>query len=128
MTSKKIWIGRWLVAVAALHTAFGLLLGGRVLPKLLERGIVNSVGNDPMVGMVVWFLLFGIVLMMVGLAVTELERSASFRSARALGLSLFLLCLTGVVLMPVSGFWLAFPPAIALIMRGQGLQAPMRVA
>ena len=128
MTSKKIWIGRWVVAVAVLHTAVGLLLGARALTALVERGIVNSVGADPMSGMVVWFLLFGIVLMMVGLAVTELERSACFRSARALGISLFLLCLTGVVLMPASGFWLAFPPAIALIMRGQALHAPMRVA
>jgi len=121
MKTKKIWIGRWLLAVAALHTVAGCFFGARVLPQLWERGVFNTVGNDPMSGVIVWFLLFGVVLAILGLAVTDLERHDRFDSARMLGAGMFMLSLAGVVLMPASGFWLVFPPAIALLRRNRFL-------
>jgi len=117
MKERKIWIGRWLVGVAILHTVFGLVIGTRVLADIATRGVVDSVGEDPMVGVIVWFLLFGAVMALLGMAVTMLERAASFQGARGLGIGTALLAIAGVVLMPASGFWLAFPPAIALMRR-----------
>lgn len=119
MKERKIWIGRWLVGVAALHTLFGVVMGAQVLAGIAGRGVFNSVGDDPMAGLVVWFLLFGAIMALLGMAVTMLERAAHFNGSRGLGIGTALLTLAGVILMPVSGFWLAFPPAIAL-MRRQG--------
>lgn len=119
MKERKIWIGRWLLGVAVLHTLFGLAIGTRAMSDIARRGVFNSVGEDPMVGVIVWFLLFGAIMALLGMAVTMLERAAHFRGARGLGVGTALLALVGVILMPVSGFWLAFPPAIAL-MRRQG--------
>lgn len=119
MKERKIWIGRWLVGVAVLHTLFGLAIGTRALSDIARRGVFNSVGEDPMVGVIVWFLLAGAITALLGMAVTMLERAAHFQGARGLGIGTALLALAGVILMPVSGFWLAFPPAIAL-MRRQG--------
>lgn len=119
MKGRKIWIGRWLVGVAILHTLFGLAIGGQAMTDIARRGVFDSVGDDPVVGVVVWFLLFGAVMALLGMAVTMLEQAAYFKGARALGVGTALLTLAGVILMPVSGFWLAFPPAIGL-MRRQG--------
>ncbi len=116
MKSKRIWMGRWLVAVAICHNVVGLALGGEVLLGLVERGVFNTVSDDdPLTGMVVWFMLFGVLLALLGMAVHAMERSGQLQGARAIGVGTALMTLLGVVLMPVSGFWLAFPPAIGLM-------------
>ncbi len=112
----KHWIGRWIIGVSLLHTVFAIIVFKNVLLTVLQRGVFNTVGTDPRIGAVVWFVLFGIALFLCGIAVSALERcSASI--PRSLGWSLLALTVLGVVLMPSSGFWLAFPPAIALILR-----------
>ena len=115
MKERKIWIGRWLLGVAALHTVFGLVIGAPVLAGIAKGGVFDTVGADPMVGVIVWFLFFGAIMALLGMAVTMLERAAHFHGARGLGIGTALLALAGVILMPVSGFWLAFPPAVALM-------------
>ena len=52
----------------------------------------------------------------LSLWVSALERGSAVMP-RSLGWSLLTLSILGVVLMPSSGFWLAFPPAIALLVR-----------
>lgn len=122
----NIWIGRWLIAVAVVHTAFAIVVFKDVLLAVLQRGVFNSVGSDPMTAAVVWFVLFGIALFICGIAVHALERSAA-PVPKSLAWSLLAMTLLGVVLMPSSGFWLAFPPAIALLLRRQhGQTAPAR--
>lgn len=113
----KNWIGRWLIGVSIIHTLFALAVFHRVLAAIVRRGVFDTVGNDPMVGAVVWFVLFGLALFIVGLAVSSLERASSGVLPKSLGWSLLALAVLGVVLMPASGFWLAFPPAIAVLLR-----------
>jgi hypothetical protein len=114
-SNKKIWIGRWLILVAILHTLFAAVVFGKVFLDIVQRGVFNTVGNDPMTAAAVWFLLFGAVLALMGMAIHSLEQNNNFTSARAIGVGTLLLTLAGIVLMPASGFWLAFPAAIALI-------------
>lgn len=114
----KRWQGRWLLAVAALHTLVGVIEFSSVLTDLAHAGVINSIGTDPLRGAVVWFLLFGWVLALVGIGLDRLERDGR-SGGRALGAGLLGLALVGGLLMPVSGFWLALPPALALL-RSQG--------
>ena len=113
----KQWIGPWLIGVSIIHTAFAIALFGDVILGVIRRGLFDSVGTDPMVGAVVWFVLFGALLFICGLALRELERATHGALPRSLGWSLLSLTILGVVLMPDSGFWLAFPPAIAILNR-----------
>ena len=113
----KRWIGPWLIGVSALHTVFAVVVFNKVLVSILERGVFNTVGTDPMNAAVVWFLLFGAMLFVCGLAVAALERSSSHPVPRSIGVSLLLMGVVGVTLMPVSGFWLVFPPAIAVLLK-----------
>jgi len=57
------------------------------------------------------------MLFTCGLAVAELERSSPNQLPKAVGWSLLALAIVGVALMPASGFWLVFPPAVAALMR-----------
>ena len=114
-TPPRAWKGPWLLAVSALHTAVALAMFRPVLHEMLERGIFNTVGEDPMRGAVVWFVLFGAVLALLGLTVTKVERVAPQVSLRSLGAGLLALTVLGVVLMPVSGFWLVLPVAFAML-------------
>ena len=127
-THPRNWIGHWLMGVAALHTLFAVLVFGKVLRTIAERGLFNSVGDDPLIGAVTWFVLFGFVLALLALAVTPLERSGQAAALRRLGFGLLLLCGLGIVLMPASGFWLAIPPALAMLRRGATAAARMASA
>ena len=111
----RAWKGPWLLAVAALHTVFALLVFGPVIQEVLERGVFNTVGRDARVGVAVWFVLFGFGIALLGLAVQVLERTAPQANVRAIGAGLLLLTLLGVTLMPASGFWLVLPVALAML-------------
>ena len=113
----KRWIGRWLIAVSAAHTLFAIFVFHSTLSSIIERGVFNTIGNDPMTGAVVWFVLFGVVLFICGLAVSALEKSSPNPLPTSLGWSLLALSILGVVLMPASGFWLVLPPALAIFLR-----------
>lgn len=110
---RTAWKGPWLLAVAAVHTVFACVVFAAPLQEILRRGVFNSIGDDPMLGAVAWFVLFGVVLALLGWAVYVLERQRAL-SLRPLGLGVLALALLGIVLMPASGFWLALPPALAL--------------
>jgi len=111
----KQWRGYWLMVVSAVHTAFAIAIFNEVLVSIVKRGVINTVGTDPMTGAVVWFVLFGVMLFICGLTISELEKSLPGALPRSIGWSLLILILLGVTLMPASGFWLALPPAISIL-------------
>lgn len=119
----KHWIGRWLIGVSVIHTLFAIVVFRDVLSSLIRRGVFNTVGSDPMTGAVVWFVLFGVALFVCGLAISALEKASSDPLPRSLGWSLLTLVALGVVLMPASGFWLAIPPAVAILLRRARMQS-----
>lgn len=120
-TFRTAWKGWWLLTVAAIHTVFAAVVFPPQLEEIVRRGVIDSVGTDPMVGAVVWFVLFGAVLALLGWAVLLVERhmAPTPGALRPLGLGVLALALLGIALMPASGFWLVLPPALALC-RGPG--------
>lgn len=113
----KQWVGRWLMGVSVIHTLFAVVVFGDVLQSIVGRGVFDTVGTDPMLGAVARFVLFGAALFICGLAVSALEEARSGVLPKSLGWSTLGLAILGVALMPASGFWLAFPPAIAILLR-----------
>ena len=113
--NKKIWIGRWLIGVAILHTLFAIVVFNKIFLTITQHGVFNAVGSDSMTAAAVWFLLFGAALALMGMAIHSLEQNENFTSARAIGIGTFLMTFLGIVLMPASGFWLALPAVIALM-------------
>lgn len=124
LTLRTAWKGGWLLTVAAIHTVFAAVVFLPQLEEIVRRGVIDSVGSDPMVGAVAWFVLFGVVLALLGWAVLLVERhmAPAPGALRPLGLGVLALALLGIALMPASGFWLVLPPALALCW-GPGRQA-----
>jgi hypothetical protein len=116
---RQTWKGLWLLGVAAVHTVFAVLVFQPQLQEIVQRGVFDSVGADPMLGAVTWFVLFGGLFALLGWSLLLVERNAGPEpvSLRVLGAGLLALALLGIVLMPASGFWLVLPPAFALCLR-----------
>lgn len=91
--------------------------GRKPLWEIVSAGVFNAVEPDLARSSMVWFLLFGFVLLMLGSLIRRLEQQHT-PLPRALGMQLFLLALSGVVLMPLSGFWLALPLGVRLWRKG----------
>jgi Family of unknown function (DUF6463) len=112
----KHWIGRWLMGVAIIHISIAVVVHHQVLFLIGERGVFNTVAGDAVVGAIVWSIFFGVVAFIGGLTVNALEKSSNVLP-KSLGWSLLTLAIAGVVLVPVSGFWLIFPPAASILWR-----------
>jgi hypothetical protein len=115
--SHNVWIGYWLLGIAALHTIYALVFFGPVYADIVQRGFINTVGRDPMTAAAVWFAIFGVMMAMLAAAVVPMERTGQHQGMRTVGIGLLGLCAIGVALMPASGFWLGFPAALALIFK-----------
>ena len=112
----KVWIGHWLMGTAFIHTVVASVQYRDVISSVFNSGVFNTVAGNPVIGAVVWSLLFGGVAMIGGFTVNALER-AQVPLPKTLGVCLLVLGIAGAVLVPVSGFWLLFPAAITILTR-----------
>jgi hypothetical protein len=81
--------------------------------------LFNAIGEDPMRGAVAWFLFAGFFMALLGLAVDHLEKYGAGKKLSALGSGLIGFSILGIVMMPVSGFWLLLIPALGMIWNGR---------
>ena len=117
----RITCGAILMAIAVLHQVVGIVMGLGLDPNIpftgqpplaamFHDGVVNSVGLDPWRQAITWFLLWGLVFGLLGFTTHQAERRG-VRPTRSFALLLAALCIVGIVLMPVSGFWMGLVPA-----------------
>lgn len=108
-------IGYVLIAIAVLHTVFGPIFFSQQMKDVLQAGVFNSVVEpywDRSAAF--WYFVFGAMLAAYG-AMTQWLLDTVGYMPRFWGWSFLALCVTGVVFMPASGFWLGILPAIAMI-------------
>ncbi len=108
----KHWIGKWVMFVSIGHTAAASMFFGGTYRELAAGGLYNSVKTEK-TGLAVWFALFGAILFVVGMLISAMEKHG-LPVSKAVGVALLLLTIVGVLLMPVSGFWLMFPAIFAI--------------
>lgn len=100
-----------------------MVVYGPVLMQLLQAGLFDSVGGDAMRGAVTWFTFSGFFMFTTGLAVDQLKKHDLHSVLVPSGSALLAITILGIIMMPVSGFWLMLPPAIAMIVIGKRRQA-----
>lgn len=111
-------LGHLLMLTAAIHVALGVLLFYAPLLDIIQSGVFNSITPHYDRGMVVWFLLFGAVLFLLGQSAQWIIRSG-MALPESVGWGLLLIAVLGGVLLPVSGFWLVLPQALFIINQGK---------
>lgn len=105
------------MVVATIHTLLGFIMFRSAFVSIYENGVFNSIGMDYEKGTAIWFLLFGFLLFTFGIAIYEIDKNSSKNIPASVGLVFLSTIILGIVLMPASGFWLAIPPAIAILVR-----------
>lgn len=112
----KRWIGRWLMGVGVVHMPVALLVHRNAWQEVAGAGFFDAVAGHVARGHAAWFLISGLILLMVGALVDALEK-ASLRPPLVLGIGMLLASAFVLVLMPRSGTWLLLVPAFALTAR-----------
>lgn len=111
----KRWIGRWLMAVAVVHIVYAFIAYRGPFRAMMDKGLLDSVGTDPVLAEAAWFLLCGPVFFMLGLTIDHIEKSGVV--PKSIGWGLLIFGILGATLMPAGGFWLFFPPALFIFLR-----------
>ncbi len=106
--------GHSLLAVGILHTLGGLLAFITSLGAIARDGFVNAVDPHPDRQAAFWVLLSGVLLMTLGHG-TRWAQQRTGTLPPALGWALLAVAAAGAILMPFSGFWLLFPPALLVL-------------
>lgn len=106
------WIGKFLIGVGVVHSTFGVLGLWDTFAVLIAEGIVNTVNGQADREFAFWFVDIGLFWILLGAVINHYEQQG-YPLPRFLGGSLGVLALIGVIIMPISGFWLMFIPAWA---------------
>jgi hypothetical protein len=109
-------VARCLVAIGIVHSLFGLVLYRAPLSAIAGEGFVATV-LPPHVDReaAFWFVLFGPILVMLGQVVGRAARRDDAGIVRLIGAWLLAGGMVGVIVMPVSGFWLLIAVGLATI-------------
>ena len=98
------------MGVGVLHSVIGFVLFAKPLREIVAANLWNSLSpSTPMRYLAFWFLFGGVTTILVGYLADWIERVAGRTLPRGLGWTLLGVALVGVILTPVSGFWLVFP-------------------
>ena len=110
------WVGRWIILVGLIHCVFGAVVFFDPLTGIVRDGVWNAVNDYAGRPLAFWFELFGLLTILFGASVDQIEKNQQ-------AFSLFLRCgfailtLLAIVAMPVSGGWLMVPGAVGLLLK-----------
>lgn len=115
---RRAWIGKSIIIIGAIHSTFGFVVFRSTLAALAGEGWLNTVNGQPEREFVFWFIAFGFLAIIFGATADWIERQ-NLILPKFFGWSLLALALVIVTIMPVSGGWLVFVPAVGAIVRYQ---------
>jgi hypothetical protein len=108
---SRFTAGDALAAIGVLHTVVGLAKYRRTLREMARGGVVGAVNGDHKRGEAFWFLMCGASMVLTGRLARWMQRQTGTLPAST-GSMLLGIGAVGVTLMPRSGFWAIFVPAI----------------
>ena len=112
----RVWIGKSIVIIGVIHSIFGFVFFRSTIAELFGDGLINTVNGQPMREAVFWFIFAGFLMILFGMLVDWCERKG-LELPKFLGWSLLIFTISVVTIMPISGGWLMFIPAIGAIIK-----------
>lgn len=109
--------GRLLIGIGVIHTLFTPVFFARELRAIVADGVVASVAEQYDRNAAFWFAFFGFALILVGETIHVIERELASPVPARVTWGLAAVILAGIVIMPVSGFWLGLVPVFLLLRR-----------
>ena len=115
----KNWIGKFIFGIGVLHSLVGFIfLTPLVVSELLADGLFNSINGQPKREAFLWFLTSGFFMLIIGGMLNFMEQEG-YAIPKFLGWALLATTTFVLFLSPISGGWLLFVPAIALIIKNR---------
>ena len=112
----KRWVGRWIILVGIIHCVFGVLVFTEPLFGIVRDGLWNAVSGYPGRPLAFWFELVGVLTILLGVTIDQLEKGqCAFPAFLVYGFSL--LTVLTILAMPISGGWLLVPGAVGLVLK-----------
>ncbi|UJR85441.1 DUF6463 family protein [Sandaracinus amylolyticus] len=115
--TPRITAGGLLLVIASLHQLVVVAIGaglvatsGTPLLDIVRAGVLDAIDGDLGRATIAWSLFFGFALALAGALARSIERRG-IALPRSFAVGLASLCGLGIVVMPVSGFWLGLVPA-----------------
>ena len=112
----KRWVGRWIALVGVIHCVFGVVVFIEPLSGILRDGLWNAVSGFPGRPLAFWFELVGILMILFGAAVDQIEKNQQAIPG-FLSIGFAFLTVLAIVAMPMSGSWLLVPGIVGLFMK-----------
>ena len=106
-------IGIIVIIIGLLHTLLGIVKFSDIFAEMILEGFFDS-GMGAERGWAVWFTVTGIVFVLLGLAIKQIEHQ-KMTIPKVLGWGLLFMALCGGLMIPVSGFWALLLPAGLII-------------
>ena len=106
-------IGVIVIVIGVLHSLLGLVKHAKVFGGMLSSGLLNTGGSVER-NLAFWFTFAGITFMLLGYLIKYIE-SQKMEVPIVFGWLLLGTAILGVTILPVSGFWALFLPAILII-------------
>jgi uncharacterized membrane-anchored protein YitT (DUF2179 family) len=110
-------IGLLFVGTGMLHTALGVLLFGNHLVAIYSAGLINGIGQHFDRGFAFWFVFAGLLMIILGYLMDWVVRKNQLRLPKSFGYLLIEVCLIGILVMPIGGFWLILLQGIYIVIQ-----------
>lgn len=111
-------IGQLLKGTAVVHMLLGIVLFRHSVEAIVAAGVINSITPHYDRATIFWFLFFGALLWILG-QTTQWMETVYNDVPHSLGWGLLILAVVGILLIPLSGFWLVLPQAYLILRRAK---------
>ncbi len=110
---KNLWkySGTFLTATGIIHSIVGLVVGWEGHAAILRDGVVDALKEDFGRNLAFWFLVCGVVIILLGLTLQHYLKVTSRPAPKFTGWFLLIFAVVGCLIVPASGFWLFLPQA-----------------
>lgn len=109
------WVGRSIILVGAIHCLFGAVAFFEPLSAILRDGFWNAVDGYPGRPLAFWFEFVGMLTILFGVSVDQIEKNQRGFPA-ILRYGFLMLTALAVITMPVGGGWLMVPGSVGLLL------------
>lgn len=111
--------GTFLWITGIIHCVVGVAIDWDALAAIMGEGFFNAVLPHYDRFAIIWFMLWGFLLIMLGLLASSYMKANGRQLPRSLGWQVLAMGMGGVLLFPISGMWLLIPQGW-LIAHGAG--------
>lgn len=115
MNKLARYSGILLLLTGILHILVGLVESFDTWKKIICEGLIDTIGNDLERGLAFWFLMCGVLFMLLGYTIHYYIKKEEQPAPILLGYFLLFVSILVCLAIPLSGGWLIIPQAIIII-------------